>query len=133
MSKKPYVRPEITKYSRIEDMPVSQQAAASEIVEKLAKDYDSIVDRDRRWVSVSENFASILGYRVMDLVGRRVDDFTTPGSMDLDFVFDIFFRIGEMDRLWMFKHNSGKSVVVRYRARLTDEFSFAQVKPLLVA
>ncbi len=131
--KKPYTTPVIKKYSRIEDMPSSQRPIAKILLQEAVGEYDSIIDRERRWVSLSEDFAALLGYRVMDLVGRKIDDLTVPESTDLDFAFKVFFQIGTMDRVLIFLHREGKKVVVRYRARLADDFSYAEVKPLLVA
>ena len=82
---------------------------------------------------MSEDFAALLGYRVMDLIGRKIDEFTEPDSTDLDFAFQVLSQFGKMDRVLIFVHRNGMKVVVRYKARLADEFSYGEVKPLLVA
>jgi hypothetical protein len=56
-----------------------------------------------------------------------------PGSIDIRFVFEGFFRVGKMDGLWMFTHGRGKRVIVRYRPRLNDNVSYAEIQPLLLA
>jgi len=93
----------------------------------------TVVDKERRFISVSEGFAKTLGYRIMDLIGRRIDDFTAPGSIDIEFVFGAFRKLGEMDGIWIFQHREGRKVVVHYRARLREDHSFAEIEPLLVA
>ncbi len=93
----------------------------------------TIIDKERRLVSVSEAFARTLGYRTMDIVGRPIDDFTAPNTIDIEFVFNAFFKLGEMDGIWIFQHRDGRKVVAHYHARLNNNHSYADIEPLLVA
>jgi PAS domain-containing protein len=90
----------------------------------------TVVNSDRQWVSVTDAFASFLGYEQAEMIGKLVDDFTVPNSVDIEFVFDALFHLGEMDGLWAFRHCSGESLVVHYRARLSAGLSYADVRPV---
>jgi hypothetical protein len=75
----------------------------------------------------------LLGYRTMDLIGKKIDDFTVKGSVDIEFAFEAQSRLGEMDGMWMFRHRAGHNILVHYHARLASGFSHAELTPLLVA
>src|SRR6185369_3525992 len=130
--KKRYQPPRVTKYASVRDLPAHLKQPAEELLIE-AGTLTTVVDKERRFISVSEGFAKTLGYRIMDLIGRRIDDFTAPGSIDIEFVFGAFRKLGEMDGIWIFQHREGRKVVVHYRARLREDHSFAEIEPLLVA
>lgn len=131
-TKRPYYAPEVKKVERVEDLTAQQRQAVKEVMGEIA-DLAMIVDRDRRWVSVTESFARLLGYRTMDMIGKRVDDFTVEHSVDIQFVFKALMQIGEMDGIWMFRHRDGHNILVHYHSRLASGLSHAKLTPLLVA
>jgi PAS domain-containing protein len=90
----------------------------------------TVVNSDRQWVSVSDAFSKFLGYEQGEMIGKSVDDFTVPNSVDIEFVFNALFRLGEMDGLWALRHRSGESLVVHYRARLSGGLSYAEIRPV---
>ena len=130
--KKPYQSPELRKYNDLRELPAHLKSAAQEILLEVGA-LTTIMDRERRLVSVSEAFARTLGYRTMELIGRPIDDFTVPNTIDIEFVFNAFFKLGEMDGIWIFQHRDGRKVVAHYRARLNNDHSYTDIKPLLVA
>lgn len=132
VSKRPYVSPRLNKFAGIQDVPPHLRDAAEDLLLETGV-VSNVLDRERRFLSVSEGFARMLGYRTMELIGRRVDEVTAPGSIDIDFVFRTFAQVREMDGIWIFLHRDGHRVVVHYHARLSDEYTYAELQPLLVA
>jgi PAS domain S-box-containing protein len=131
-TKRPYQAPQVTKFRRLEEMPLGLQQVASELIKDLAH-IETIVDEERRWVSVTESFARLLGYRRMDLIGQKIDDLTVKGSVNIEFAFEALSRLGEMDGMWMFRRRDGHNVLVHYHARLASGLRHAELTPLLVA
>jgi PAS domain S-box-containing protein len=79
-------------------------------------DYQTLVDGDRRYVEVSESFCQLTGYSREELIGKRYDDLTAPGTTDIPAVFRLFVRSGYMHGLWMLRHRDGTPILVRYEA-----------------
>lgn len=129
--KRPYSPPQLTRHGEFENLPQGLQAAAQELFRK-ATPITTVAARDHRWVSVSESFATLLGYPSVELVGKKVDDFTSRGSIDVEFAFDTCFRIGEGEGIWLFNRSNGSRVFVNYHVRIENEHSFAQIRPLLI-
>jgi PAS domain S-box-containing protein len=43
-------------------------------------DYTTVVNGDRRYVEVSDSFCQFVGCRREELIGKRYDDLTAPGT-----------------------------------------------------
>jgi PAS domain-containing protein len=67
----------------------------------LGPEYVTVVDSDRKYVQVSDNFCQLVGYRREELIGKRYDDLTAPEITDIPNVFGMFARLGYMHGLWM--------------------------------
>ena len=130
--KRPYQLPVVRKFECVEDLPGHQREAAKRLLDEV-EELVTIIDTDRRWVSVSEPFARLLGYRTMDMIGKKVDDFIVENSVDIRFAFRALTQIGEMDGMWMFRHRDGQKILVHYHARFSSGMSHAELQPLLVA
>ncbi len=78
--------------------------------------YTALVNGDRRYVRVSDSFCELVGYRREELIGKRYDDLTVPGTNDIPTVFRLFVRNGYMHGLWMLKHRDGTPILVRYES-----------------
>jgi PAS domain S-box-containing protein len=130
--KRPYIAPTVTKYETINELPIKLRPAAEEILSARPM-LKVIVDENRRNVSVSEEFAHLLGYTSRDLVGKPIDDITANGTIDIDFIFRISRRFGEMQGLWLFESRDGQKLLCSYRARRSDSELTAEFVPLLVA
>ena len=50
----------------------------------------TVVDSNRRYVEVSDNFYQLVGYQREELVGKRYDDLTAPNTNDISTVFSLF-------------------------------------------
>lgn len=79
-------------------------------------DYTTVVDGDRRYVEVSDSFCQLLGYRREELIGKRYDDLTAPGTNDIPSVFRLFVSQGYMQGLWVLVSRTGTRILVRYEA-----------------
>jgi PAS domain-containing protein len=70
-------------------------------------DYTTVVDGDRRHINVSDSFCQLVGYRREELIGKRYDDLTAPGTNDIPSVFQLFVSQGYMQGLWVLVSRSG--------------------------
>jgi PAS domain S-box-containing protein len=84
-------------------------------------DYVTVVDHDRKFVEVSDNFCLLVGYEREELLGRRYDDLTAPNTNDIQKVFDLSTKLGIMHGLWMLVSRGGTHILVRYESRLRPD------------
>lgn len=79
-------------------------------------DYTAVVDGDRRYVEVSDTLCQRAGYRREELLGRRFDDLTAPGTNDIPSVYRLFVSQGDMQGLWTLASRTGATILVRYES-----------------
>ncbi len=65
---------------------------------------------------MSDSFCQLVGYRREELIGKRYDEVTAPGTNDIPTIFRLFVNHGYMHGLWMLMHRNGTRVLVRYEA-----------------
>ena len=85
--RKPYARPSFIRHEL--------EAAKFEVKPQ----YVTVVDRDRKYVEVSDSFCQLVGYQREELVGMRYDDLTAPNTNDIPTVFGLFQKLGYMHGL----------------------------------
>jgi PAS domain S-box-containing protein len=78
--------------------------------------YVVIVDANRRYADVSDSFCKLLGYPRQELIGKKYDEFTVPGTTGIPVVFDLFAKTGYMHGIWVLVNRSGTHLLVRYEA-----------------
>jgi PAS domain S-box-containing protein len=78
--------------------------------------YVTVVNSERRYVQVSESFCQLVGYEREELLGKRYDEVTAPGTNGIATVYYLFVRLGYMHGLWMLAHRTGVRILVRYEA-----------------
>jgi PAS domain S-box-containing protein len=124
MDKKPYTPPRV--------IPSVPEQVPEWIVECLQNDlgisepsgprassiYTTIVDSDRRYVWVSDNFCELLGYKIDELIGKRYDEVTAPTTSDIPVTSRMFKKLGYMHGLWMLINRTGDRILIRYEAWL---------------
>ena len=124
MEKKPYTPPRV--------IPSVLEQVPEWIVECLQNDlgisepsgprassiYTTIVDSDRRYVWVSDNFCELLGYKIDELIGKRYDEVTAPTTSDIPVTSRMFKKLGYMHGLWMLINRTGDRILIRYEAWL---------------
>ena len=96
--------------------PISSSANGEIHTAHVAADYVAVVDQSRRYVEVSSAFCKLLGYTEAELIGRPYDDFTVPGTNDIETVLKLFVQSGYMHGIWMLAHRRGTKILVRYEA-----------------
>jgi PAS domain S-box-containing protein len=87
----------------------------------VSQDYITVVDLDRRYVHVSDDFCKLVGYDRETLIGKRYDDLTAPGTNDILMVFNLFCQLEYMHGLWMLVARSGTRILVRYESWLRPD------------
>jgi PAS domain S-box-containing protein len=85
---------------------------------RVAPIYTTVVDSDRRYVWVSDNFCELLGYNSDELIGKRYDELTAPTTSDIPVTSSMFKKLGYMHGLWMLIHRTGERILIRYEAWL---------------
>jgi PAS domain S-box-containing protein len=122
MEKKSYTAPRMIRYPA-EQMPEwivesfqKQLVLTDDSRPRVAPIYTTLVDSDRRYVSVSESFCKLLGYKSEELIGKRFDEVTAPSTSDIPLTLSIFKRLGYMHGLWVFIHRRGERILTRYEA-----------------
>jgi PAS domain-containing protein len=131
-NKKKYETPLVNRYQMIEELPVKLRAVAQEILKEQPA-LKVMLDEQHQSVSVSEEFAHLLGYNSRELLGRPIDDITSKGTVDIEFTFRMFRRFKETKGLWLFEGRRGKKLLCSYKAtRIADKVT-AEFTPLLVS
>jgi PAS domain S-box-containing protein len=93
----------------------------SEMEAIVADEYRTVIDMDRRYVYVSDDFCKLVGYTREELMGTRYDDLTAPDTNDLRTVFNLFCQLEYMHGLWMLLARSGARILVRYESWLRPD------------
>lgn len=127
MSKrKPYIRPTVSTYDSEKQYPdriknLLHSLRPQSEVESLSQwrvkpEYTTVVDRDRRYVQVSDSFCKLMGYQREELLGRQYDDLSAPGTNDIPTIFTLFTKLGYMHGMWMLVSRNGARILVRYES-----------------
>jgi CspA family cold shock protein len=82
----------------------------------VAPTYTTVVDRDHKYVEVSESFCELVGYPVEELIGTPYDLLTAPNTTDIPTTYDLLSRVGYMHGLWTLVHRTGYRILIRYEA-----------------
>jgi PAS domain S-box-containing protein len=129
--RKPYSPPAVTRYKSEAEYPdrirklvqslYRESAVTSPSQLRVKPDYTTVVDGDRRYVEVSDSFCKLVGYTREDLIGKRYDDVSAPGTNDIPIIFDLFSRLRYMHGLWMLISRNGARILVRYESWLRPD------------
>ena len=101
-------------------MPSSEDCEEySDFHAHVLPDFIVSVDKNRKYLDVSDDFCKILGYSRGELIGKRFDEITAPGTNNIAVVFGLFLRIRYMHGIWIFLDRSRTTkILVRYEAWL---------------
>jgi PAS domain S-box-containing protein len=121
-TKRPYLPPRLTVYEP-KDIPEWMKSPQRDFFEnvRVAPIYTTVVDRDHKYVDVSESFCELVGYKMEELIGMPYDRLTAADSADIPTTYRLFFRLGYMHGLWMLVHRTGYRILVRYEAWLRPD------------
>src|SRR6266852_7063010 len=122
--RKPYVAPKAVGYETEAGIPSELKSVAQRLRDEemepfgptVRPDYTTVVDGDRRYIEVSDNFCQLVGYGREELIGKRYDDLTAPETNDIPTIFRLFVSLGYMHGLWMLVHRTGTRLLVRYES-----------------
>lgn len=82
-------------------------------------EYTVELDINGKYLDVSGDFCKVLGYSRKELIGKRFDSITAPGTTDRSVVFELFLRSRYMHGIWIFLNRARTTrIVVRYEAWL---------------
>lgn len=132
MSKKrPYISPALISRPMSELSESERKTVSSILLEIAGHDYRTVVDLDRRYVEVSDDFCRLVGYERVALIGKRYDDLTAPETTDIHTVFNMFCQLKYMHGLWLLATRSGTRILVRYESWLRpDSLIEAWMQPI---
>ena len=76
--------------------------------------YKTVVDSERRFLEVSDDFCNLVGYTREELLGMRYDDVTAPNTNDIPTILGQFLKLGYLHGLWMLVSREGTRILVRF-------------------
>jgi PAS domain-containing protein len=85
---------------------------------RVPAQYTVLVNNRREYVEVSPSFCNLLGYAKEQLLGKKFDFVTAPGTNSVPIVFELFERLGYMHGVWVFINRTNVRIIVRYEAWL---------------
>ena len=91
------------------------------------------MNKKRKFVEVSPAFCKLLGYTEAQLIGRTYDDFTVPRTNDIPTILELFLKTGYMHGIWVFGHQRGTKILVRYESFLRRDGLYQSHMELLGA
>ena len=127
--RKPYTAPRAIRYETKEEYPEWTRSIVKTLRQELEAPFEvepqyvTVVDRDRKYVEVSDSFCQLVGYQREELIGKRYDDLTAPNTNDIPTVFGLFEKLGYMHGMWMLVSREGTRILVRYEAWLRPDSS----------
>jgi len=121
-TKKPYIPPRLTVYDA-RDVPEWIQLRVQVLRESLidASGCTTVVDKNRKYVAVSDKFCKLVGYKAEELIGTPYDHLTVPNTADISTTYNLFTQLGYMHGLWMLAHRTGYRILIRYEAWLRPD------------
>ena len=129
--RKPYVPPAVTRHDSDSGFPEWKRNLIRSLRREskndqsfpliLVPDYTTVVDLDRRYVEVSDDFCKLVGHQREELIGKRWDDLSAPDTIDIPTVFNLFCQLEYMHGLWMLVARSGTRILVRYESWLRSD------------
>jgi PAS domain S-box-containing protein len=131
---KSYIPPKVTRYRSEVEYPewtkqtvqvVRQEMELKpSVLSSVDPHYVAILDSNRQYIQVSDNFCLLLGYPRQELIGKKLDDLTAPETNDIAKVFELFSRLGYMHGLWMLVARKGTRILVRYESWIRPDALF---------
>src|SRR5580700_10469425 len=95
-SRKPYVSPSVIRHDSDSEFPEWKRNLIRSLrlevdnrlsgIQVVSQDYVTVVDLDRRYVHVSDDFCKLVGYDRETLIGKRYDDLSAAETNDIPMV-----------------------------------------------
>jgi PAS domain S-box-containing protein len=122
--RKPYPAPSVTQHgfgneylawiTRSLESPTEEQGRFRQ--RGAESDYVTVVNHDREFVEVSDNFCQLVGYEREELLGKQYDELTAPNTYDIEKFARLFAKLGYMHGLWLLVSRGGTRILIRYDA-----------------
>lgn len=93
-----------------------QEPEGSSSQSRAESKYKTVVDTERRFVEVSDDFCKLVGYTREELLGMRYDDLTSPNTNDIPIVLGQLLKLGYLHGLWLLVNREGTRILVRYHS-----------------
>ena len=117
-----YVPPRLTPYDPKNVPELAKLFRGDLIRAHISATYTTVVDQDRKFVEVSDNFSKLLGYKTEELIGVQYDHLTVPNTTDILTTQSLIRRLGYLHGLWVLNHRTGYRILIRYESwRRSDE------------
>jgi PAS domain-containing protein len=100
---------------------VGHAAMASHHHPEVAGDNVAWVDRERRYIHVTDGFLRMIGYDRDEVLGCFIDDFTYPGTADAAKQFHHYLKDGRQAGRYFLRHKAGMKVEVSYEAGVLED------------
>jgi PAS domain S-box-containing protein len=85
---------------------------------KSHQQYVAVVDHDRKYIEVSDDFCKLVGYDRDELLKKKYDDLTASNTNSIEIVYRLFEKLGYMHGLWMLVSREGTRILIRYESWL---------------
>jgi PAS domain S-box-containing protein len=72
-----------------------------------------LLDIEGKFKRVSPEFCELVGFDVLELMGKRIDDVTASRSVNIPLHLGAVLHFGRFHGLWMFVHRDGRALLVR--------------------
>jgi len=91
----------------------------------FSSDIIAVVNKERRYIEVSDSVCILLGYSKEELLRMTIDALTHPSVSNTPELFEQYVRDGFQEGNFVLRHKSGAAVPIRYRARVLPDGSYA--------
>ena len=88
---------------------------------EISSKYFMYVDRNRRYINVSDGVCELLKWDREEILGRTIDWLTYPNSADAPVMFRQYLESGKMVGSYMLRSKSGEPVKVKFNARVLPD------------
>jgi PAS domain S-box-containing protein len=88
---------------------------------KSHQQYVTVVDHERRYIEVSDDFCKLVGYDRDELLEKKYDDLTASNTNSVEAVYSLFKKLGYMHGLWMLVSREGTRILVRYESWIRSD------------
>jgi PAS domain S-box-containing protein len=85
------------------------------------RQYVTVVDHERRYIEVSDDFCKLVGYDRDELLAKKYDDLTAANTNSVEAVYGLFEKLGYMHGLWMLVSREGTRILVRYESWIRSD------------
>jgi hypothetical protein len=130
--RKKYEPPTLTPIS-VENLPpkirgelarlVSETASGTQPLGGSSSESRIVLSLEGRFKRVSEEFCWMIGRAQQELLGKRIDEFTSSRTVHIPQHLGAVVHFGHFQSLWMFVHRDGHAVLVRSDWALLPDMS----------